>query len=173
MSAFGTGFADGIDEVDFRCAIGGKVFDQKNALAFMDVTFDAGLAAKALGLFADILHRQVQNIGQPRGIGDARGFTTGDRIKCLVTGLVGNLTGGKFHDLAACAREGNQFAAINIDRAGPARCQDIGLFRAEIHSPDIKQNLCDGFGSIRAMRGRSFVGHGGYTLFRIEYLRTS
>ena len=105
MFALGTGFADRIDKIDFRCAIGCQIFDQKNTLTFVNVPFDAGLATETFGFFADILHRKIKGICQPRRIGDASRFTTGNRVECLVTGGIRNLTGSKFDDLAARTRE--------------------------------------------------------------------
>src|SRR4051794_27153633 len=78
--ALPAGVANGLDEIDLALAVGGEVLDQQDTLAVVELSFDLRAAPESLRLFADVLHRQIEPVGDPGRERDSRGFAARDRI---------------------------------------------------------------------------------------------
>ena len=93
----GAGGADRLGEADLRAAVGGQVLDEEDARALGERALDLGVAAEALGLLADVEHRQRQALGDPGGEGDARGLAAGDGVEAGEAGVAEQLGAGEVH----------------------------------------------------------------------------
>jgi hypothetical protein len=110
---------------------------------------DPRIAAEALGLFTHIAHRQHQPVCQPRGIRNAGGLAAGHHIQRFEPHLLLDQIGGHVHQAAARAREGDQLAAIHIDRAFAAAGQREGVVRPHQDRLGFKKNACRNTGGVR------------------------
>ena len=80
VADFGAGGADGIDKAQLAAAVGCQILDKKHALAVAYIALNPGVAAKTLGLLADIMHRQSGAFSKPGGEGNAGRLTTGNGV---------------------------------------------------------------------------------------------
>ena len=137
----GAGVAEPVNESHLRAAVGGQVLDQQHPLAWFQVSFDLGVAAEALGLLAHVKHRLGPGFGDPGGVGDARRLAAGDGIDVVETDGGFQFFNPQPND--APTRLGKRYhpAAVDIDRAGPAGGQGIGLIRAEVDGADIQKQF--------------------------------
>ena len=71
-----------------------------------------------------------------------------------------NLFHAQIANPVARAREGDDFAAININGALPTAGKGVGLFRAEIHRLDFKQDARGGERRVAVPVGGMKGGHG-------------
>ena len=138
----GSGLAQGLAEIDLAAAICGQVFNQQGTGPACHFAFDLGIAAKALGLFAHVLHGQHQTVGNPSGKGDAGGFSAGHIVDGFIAYFAPDGCRCKIDQGRTQAGVGNYFAAVNIHRAGPAGGEKKGLFLVKVNSLDFKQHFC-------------------------------
>ena len=150
----GARVAQRLTEADLALPVGGQVLDQDDARAGLEIALDQGVPAESLGLFADILHRQHQPVGDPGGERDAGGLAPGDGVDGFEPDLADDRRGGEIHQGLAHPRKRDQPAAIDIDRARPARGEPIGIVGAEAHRLDLDQHPRRHLGDQRLVRER-------------------
>jgi hypothetical protein len=131
------GLDDGVDEVDLGAPVGGHVLHQQDMAAFRHLALDLGHAGEPLGLLAHVEHGQAHLLRNPGGVGNASGLAPGHGLDGLVGRRGGNGLGGIADHAGTFGGEGNQFPAIDIDGAGPARGEDIGILRPEVHGAGV------------------------------------
>src|SRR5690606_30870882 len=76
----------------------------------------------------------------PGGEGDARGLAAGDGVEGLEPRLAQHLGAGEIHQGRADPREGDELAAVDVDRRPEARGECIGLVGAEMHGADLEKH---------------------------------
>ncbi|MNT48412.1 hypothetical protein D3C72_1851930 [compost metagenome] len=81
------------------------------------MAFDLGVAAMAFRLLAAIDHRQAKALGKEGGKGNAGRFTARHTVELLDTGLAHDSRRRKIHCRRADAREGDELAHIDVNRA--------------------------------------------------------
>src|SRR5215475_4665026 len=124
MVAITAGLAQCVDEVDFDFAVGGKILDQKHALAGKQLAFDLRAATKSFRFFAYILHRQVEAISHPGRERNSGGFSAGHRIDLFAPDIAFDRMNRKTHQGRAHVGKRHQPAGIVVDRARPAARED-------------------------------------------------
>ena len=134
------GGAQRIAEIDLAGAVGREVFDQQGAGAGRELALDLRIAAEALRLLADVLHRQHQPVGDPGREGNARCLAAGDAIERLVADIAGDHLRGEVHQSVAQPRVGDDLAAVDIDRARPAGREDERLLGIEVDRLDLQHH---------------------------------
>ena len=136
----GAGGAQRLGEPELRAAVGGQILDQQHPRALGQRPLDLRVAAEALGLLADVEHRQAEPLGDPGGEGDARGLAAGDRVELREAGVAQQLGAGEVHQRRPHRRIGDQLAAVDVDRRGEPGGELVGLVAAEVHGPDLEQH---------------------------------
>ena len=138
----GLGLLQRLDEDQFAAAVGGEILDQQDTFAGLEVAFDLGHAAEALGLLAHVDHRLLGQRRQKGGERDAGGLAAGDHVDLVpADGLVDQLQ-RVIHDLGARFGKRNQLAAVDVDRTRPARREDVRVVGTTMDRLDFQQQPC-------------------------------
>src|SRR3569832_855092 len=87
----------GVAEIDLAASVGREILYEERAPTFQEFAFDLRVAAKALRLFADVLHRQHELVSNPCRKWDARCLAARNVIDRLVTNLRENDGCGELH----------------------------------------------------------------------------
>ena len=116
MRHFCTSLTQGLNKIQLAATICRQILDEKHALTLGDGTLDPGIASKTLGFLAHILHRQRHALSKPGGKGDACRLTTGKCIEALMANIMHDDRCTIIHHRGPHPREGNDLAAVDIDR---------------------------------------------------------
>ena len=140
VPAFGPRGADRVDEFQLRSAVRRQVLDQQHAVALAHLALDLGGAAVALGLLADIGHRQAHPLGHEGGKGDACGLAARDVVEGLQPRGLHHGAAQEIHQRGAHARVGDDLAAVDIGGRLLAGGMGVELIGVEMHRPDVEQH---------------------------------
>jgi len=102
--------------------------------------------------------KQAEAIGDPRGVGNPRGFSARDHVELLESGVAGERGGGEVNQLAADAWIKDELAAVDVDRACPAGGEDERLVLGKQHRLHFQQHPGGGRGDKGWVCGMHGVG---------------
>ena len=155
MGACRARFPQRLHEIELGAAVGRQILHQDRPLALFEIALDPGVAAKALGLLADVAHGQRELVGDPGGKGNAGGLAAGDHIERLNADPLFDQYAREVHQDLPCGGKSDQPPAIHIDRARLAAGEGKRLIGSNENGFRLKQNSS---GNLGRARGENWVG---------------